>query len=272
MDLPVEVGLELYGEKSVVLPFFTGHVARSLLLHIVRLVDSGAAGVLHELNVSKPYSVTPLRFRSVSRVENGFVLDPTSPCHVSFRFLRDDLAGYVLRFFEWQNAVMIFDTVFRIASLSIKSKSYADLEREANAAERFKLVFETPTYLPCLGSSYRWMFPDAVRVFCGLMRVWNKFSDGRRFGKEEFLAYKEWLGKNAGVCGYRLGTRLAVMREKKAVGFIGWCAYEMKDLKSEWNRVTVMLAKYAEYSNIGGNKTAGYGATRVDYGEKIKTK
>ena len=261
--LPVDVGLELYGEKSVVLPFFSGHVARGLLLHVVRQVDPSAANILHELDVSKPYSVTPLRFHSVLRVENGFVLDPAYPCRVGFRFLRDDLAGYVLRFFEKQNSVMIFDTIFRIASLSIKSKSYADLEREASATERFRLIFETPTYLPCLGSSYRWMFPDAVRVFSGLLRVWNKFSDGRRFSKEEFLAYKEWLARNVGVCGYRLGTRLAVMRDKKAVGFVGWCAYKMKDLESEWNRVTVMLAKYAEYSNIGGNKTAGYGVTRT---------
>ncbi|MEM3694880.1 MAG: CRISPR system precrRNA processing endoribonuclease RAMP protein Cas6 [Candidatus Bathyarchaeia archaeon] len=262
--MPVDVGLELYGEKGVVLPFFTGHVARGVFLHIVRQVDPKAAGVLHELDVSKPYSVTPLRFKSISRVENGLVLDPAHPCRVGFRFLRDDLAGYVLRFFERQNIVMIFDTVFRIASLSIKSKSYGDLEREAEAVERFRLVFQTPTYLPCLGSSYRWMFPDAVRVFSGLMRIWNKFSDGRHFGKKEFLAYKEWLAKNVGICGYRLWTKLAVMRDKKAVGFVGWCSYEMGDLESEWNRVTVMLAKYAEYSNIGGNKTAGYGVTKTN--------
>jgi len=31
--LPVEVGLEMYGEKPVVLPFFTGYVSRGLLLH-----------------------------------------------------------------------------------------------------------------------------------------------------------------------------------------------------------------------------------------------
>ncbi|MCS7114493.1 MAG: CRISPR system precrRNA processing endoribonuclease RAMP protein Cas6 [Candidatus Bathyarchaeota archaeon] len=261
--MPVEVGLELYGEKGVVLPFFTGHVARGLLLHIVRQVDPSAADVLHELNVSKPYSVTPLRFRSVSRVENGFVLDPAHPCRVGFRFLRDDLAGYVLRFFEQQNSVMIFDTVFRVASLSINGKSYKDLQREASATKRFRLVFKTPTYLPCLGSSYRWMFPDAIRVFSGLMRLWNKFSDSRRFSKEEFLAYKKWLGENVGVCGYRLGTKLTVMRDRKAVGFLGWCAYEMRDMESEWNKVTVMLAKYAEYSNIGGNKTAGYGVTMM---------
>ena len=263
MNLPVEIGLELYGKKSVVLPFFTGHVARGLLLHIVRSVDPSVAGVLHELNVSKPYSVAPLRFRSVSRVENGFVLDPVHPCYVSFRFLRDDLAGYVFKFFEKRNAVMILDTDFHIASLSIKSKSYADLEREAQAAERFMLVFETPTYLPCLGSSYRWMFPDPMRIFCGLIRVWNRFSDSRRFSKEDFLAYKDWLGKNVGVCSYKLRTKLAVMRERKAMGFVGWCAYEMRNLESEWSKVTVMLAKYSVYSNIGGNKTAGYGVTKA---------
>lgn len=261
--MPVEAILELYGEKNVVLPFFTGHVARGLLLHIVRQVDPSAASVLHELDVSKPYSVTPLRFRSASRVDKGFVLDPAYPCHVSFRFLKDELASYMLRFFERQNSVMIFDTVFHIASLSIKSKSYESLMREADAVGRFKLFFASPTYMPCLGSGYRWMFPDAVRVFSGLMRLWNKFSDDRRFSKEEFTAYKEWLAKNVGVCGYRLKTRLAVMRNKKAVGFTGWCNYEVGDLKSEWCKVTITLAKFGEFSNVGGNRTGGFGVTKL---------
>jgi CRISPR/Cas system CSM-associated protein Csm3 (group 7 of RAMP superfamily) len=36
----------------------------------------------------------------------------------------------------------------------------------------------------------------------------------------------------------------------------------MKDKESEWNRITCMLAKYAELANIGGNKTEGYGVTK----------
>ena len=67
--MPVEIALEMFAEKPVVLPFFTGYVARGLLLHVVRQVDPAASGLLHELNVSKPYSVTPLRFKSRSRVE-----------------------------------------------------------------------------------------------------------------------------------------------------------------------------------------------------------
>jgi len=218
------------------------------------------------LNTAKPYSVTPLRFKSRARSEKGYVLDPLFPCHVRFRFLKDEYATYLLNFFQKQNSVLVFDTTFRIASLSVNCKSYEELEKEAREVDAFRLVFKTPTYLASLGSSFHWMFPDAVKVFCGLMRVWNLFSDGRRFGKEEYVAYKEWLTKNVGVSEYELWTRLAVMKEKKqkkATGFVGWVTYELKDLESEWNKITCMLAKYAEYANIGGNKTGGFGVTRT---------
>jgi hypothetical protein len=62
MSVPVEISLEMYAEKAVVLPFFTGYVARGLLLYVVRQVDPSASGLLHELTASKPYSVAPLRF------------------------------------------------------------------------------------------------------------------------------------------------------------------------------------------------------------------
>jgi CRISPR-associated endoribonuclease Cas6 len=263
IGLPVEVGLEMYAEKPVVLPFFTGYVARGLLLHVVRQVDPAASGLLHELNVSKPYSVAPLRFRSKGRAEGGYVLDPLFPCRVIFRFLKDEYSTFLLSFFQKQSSVLVFDTVFRIASLSVNCKSYGELEKEAGAAGAFRLSFRSPTYFACLGSGYHWMFPDAVKVFCGLMRCWNLFSDGRRFGKEEYVAYREWLGKNVGASEYELWTRLAVMKRKKATGFVGWVTYEMKDKESEWNRITGMLAKYAEYANIGGNKTGGFGVTKL---------
>jgi CRISPR-associated endoribonuclease Cas6 len=262
-DLPVEIGLEMYAEKPVALPLFTGHVSRGLLLHVVRTVDPGASGLLHELNVSKPYSVTPLRFKSRSRCENGYVLDPLFPCRVSFRFLKDEYSTFLLSFFQKQNSLMVLDTVFRIASMSVKCKSYEELEKEAKVADAFRLSFRSPTYFASLGSDYHWMFPDSVKVFSGLMRCWNLFSDGRRFDKEEYLAYREWLGKNVGVSEYELWTRLALMKRKKATGFVGWVTYEMKDKESAWNAVTCTLAKFAEFANVGGNRTGGFGVTRL---------
>jgi CRISPR/Cas system endoribonuclease Cas6 (RAMP superfamily) len=60
-----------------------------------------------------------------------------------------------------------------------------------------------------------------------------------------------------------LWTLLAVMRGKKATGFVGWVTYELKDLESEWNKITCMLAKFAEYASVGGNKTGGFGVVRL---------
>jgi len=39
--------------------------------------------------------------------------------------------------------------------------------------------------------------------------------------------------------------------------------YEIKDKKNEWNKITCMLARYAEYANMGGNKTGGYGVVKM---------
>ena len=88
--MPVEISLEMCAEKPVVLPFFTGHVARGLLLHFIRQVDPAASGLLHELNVSKPYSVTPLWFRSKSRIAEGYVLDPSFPAIIISKILNGD--------------------------------------------------------------------------------------------------------------------------------------------------------------------------------------
>jgi hypothetical protein len=61
--LPVEIGLEMYAEKPVVLPFFTGHVARGLLLHFVRQVDFGWFWLMCDLNDSKSCWRYALRLR-----------------------------------------------------------------------------------------------------------------------------------------------------------------------------------------------------------------
>jgi CRISPR/Cas system endoribonuclease Cas6 (RAMP superfamily) len=65
-----------------------------------------------------------------------------------------------------------------------------------------------------------------------------------------------------GVSQYELSRRLAAMKTKKANGFVGWVTYEMKDKESEWNKVTCMLAKFAEFADAGGNRTGGFGVVQ----------
>ncbi|MEM2094545.1 MAG: CRISPR-associated endoribonuclease Cas6 [Candidatus Bathyarchaeia archaeon] len=259
--MPVEMRVEMYPEKEVVLPRFTGYVSRGLLLHMLKRVDPGIAQRLHEPDKMKPYSVTRLMFRSRGKTPEGYVVDPSYPCSVAFRFLDDAYARALLGYFTEMAEVTILDTTCRIASIAVHAKDYREIEAEAKPLRSFTLVFESPTYLSSMGASYRCLFPEPVRLFSNLMRLWSCFSTSRRYTKEEHATYKDWLGKHIGVSQYRLKTVFAHMRKKKAPGFQGWVTYEM-DRNDDWNKVTIMLAQFAQYSNTGGNRTAGFGETR----------
>ncbi|MGQ9680616.1 MAG: CRISPR-associated endoribonuclease Cas6 [Candidatus Bathyarchaeia archaeon] len=258
--MPSELLLELIGERGVTLPRFTGYVSRGLFLHMMRSVDPGEALRLHKSDVAKPYSVTPLMFKARARSPSGYLLDPSYPCRVGFRFLSNEHFQRFMGFFSERNGILIADVEFKIASMNLKSVGYDELLR-SDPVEDFRLVFRTPTYLSSMGSKYESLFPEPVQVFSNLMRVWDAFSDSRVFGEEGLEDYKEWMRSQMGVSAYELRTRLVEMGRKKAVGFTGWAEYEM-DESGEWNRVTVALARFAEYSNIGGNRTGGFGEVK----------
>lgn len=266
--MPTEVSLEMYAEKEALLPFFTGHVSRGLLLHMVRQVNPVVSQSLHEPNVLKPYSLTPLYFKSKAKTSGGYLLDPAFPCRVGFRFLKDEFANHLMEYFSQKSTVTIIDTTFQIASVAVKSKDYLEMEREAEPVEALQLYFRTPTYLARLGTSFHSLWPEPTRIFPNLMRLWDAYTTAKRYGKEGYVKYKEWVIKNVGETEYELKTRLVHMGRKKAKGFVGWTLYEMK-AKDEWNKVTCMLARFAEYSNVGGNRTGGFGVVRTKTKEKV---
>lgn len=266
--MPAELVLELYGEREVALPRFTGYVSRALLLNMLRQVAPEDSAMLHESDVAKPYSVTQLRFKHLVRTASGYVLDPSVPCRVCFRFLSDRHLRRFMEFFSLRDGVLIADAEFKIASITLRSLGYSEL-LEAEPLESFRLEFRTPTYLSSMGSRYESLFPEPVQVFSNLMRTWDAFSDSKVFGEEGLAAYKEWMRMHLGVSAYELRTRLAEMGRKKAIGFMGWAEYEMNDA-GEWNKVTVALARFAEYSNIGGNRTGGFGEVCLILEKKLQ--
>ncbi len=258
--MPTRIRLELLAEREVELPRFTGYVSRGLLLTMLRRMDPGESGRLHEAETRKPYSVTPLRFRARRRTEKGYILDPSAPCGVEFRFMEDEPARMLLDYFAGRDSVLIYDTEFKVASITLDSASYEELAASEPAGS-FRLVFRSPTYLSSAGSRWDLLYPDPIQLFTGLLRLWDSFTEGRRYGPGGLEEYRGWLRAHAGVTQHLLRTRLAEMARKRAVGFTGWATYAL-DASDEWNRLTVTLARFAEYSNVGGNRTGGFGEVK----------
>jgi CRISPR-associated endoribonuclease Cas6 len=255
--MPSKIKLELIAEKEVELPRFTGYVSRGLLLTMLRRIEPTTSDRLHVPNASKPYSVTPIRFRSQRKTPKGYLLDPSIPARVEFRFLSDEPVRRLLDYFADRAGVLVYDTEFKVASITIGSATYEELE-SSEPTDAFRLLFRSPTYLSAMGSRFDILYPDPIQLFTSLLRLWDIFTTGRKYGPEGLEEYREWLRAHAGVTQHALRTRLAEMARKRAVGFTGWATYSL-DTDDDWNRLTVTLARFAEYSNIGGNRTGGFG-------------
>lgn len=258
--MATELEIKMFAEKSMKMPLFTGYVARGLALHVINRVNPALSQNLHEPNAIKPYSVTPLQFRSTKKLADGYQLDPSLPCIFKVRFLDDNIAKNAIDYFSSNESVMIFDTTFKVSSLTVRSEDFTKMQN----VKLFQLHFDTLTHLAKIGSKFDQLFPEPMSVFPNLMRVWDSCMP-EKFGKEIHEKYKEWMEKNMTVSAYDLHT-LTVKGKSMKIGFVGWCAYRMDDDRNEnsqFSLITNKLAKFAEYSNVGMERTAGFGVVRL---------
>jgi CRISPR-associated endoribonuclease Cas6 len=248
----------MYGEKEVRMPHFTGYLARGILLQAIRHVDPAASQVLHEPNIRKAYAVTPLRFRSKTKTGDEYIYDPAYPCRMGVKFLADEYAKLLLRCFETKQSFLIYDTTFRTVGVKVNSKSYKELWEEAKPVEAFRLYFRTPTCFSAKGRKYYCLFPEPRRIFGNLIDLWNLYSNIEKVEDQARDEFVKWLGMEVGVSGYSLETRLEHTEKGKFIGFTGWVGYRSK-IHERWQKLTACLGNFAEYSNLGKNRTEGFG-------------
>jgi len=257
--LPVEFVPELIPPYEVSLPDFTGHLTRGALLNMLRRGDASLPDRLHVPNVSKPYSVTGLYFRSKFRLPGRYILDPARPCTFKIRLLDDEIAQTVMKCFQDRDTVKLANSEFRIARVRVSGQSYADILRNSAPSEAFRLVFKSPTYLASRGTEFHCLFPEPRRVFLHLAKLWKQHARG--FEVDDLDDYAAWLRRNSGVSGHAIRTMIIRMGTKEAIGFVGWTNYRLAH-KDRWSAFTQALGRFAEYSNIGANRTGGFGVVK----------
>ena len=80
---------------------------------------------------------------------------------------------------------------------------------------------------------------------------WKKLGEPRNWVKQGVKIGRVLVEKH--------GDKSVVIHTGRRWAFSGGRKMDSED---EWNKVTVALAQMAEYSNVGGNRTGGFGVTR----------
>lgn len=264
---------------------FSGFAVRGVLYELLKSIDPMLSEELHGLKRLAPISTTPLTFeyRSGGGLKEGSI--------VSFRItsllelLSVKLADYLIN--NPSLSMNIKDAVARLTEVAVSTIEPKKLLENATPVEFFAVQFRSPTFFrrsmvtrccpscpvprpKCLRlrrpRRYRYVpFPDPYLMLRSLLRLWRKFTGVTLNYKE----YVEWLLDGGVVAsGYPALKTVRVYEHpttpKWSVGFKGIVYFNLPEdtFDDKMARITDALLRFGEYSNVGANRTAGFGVIR----------
>ncbi|MEM2930782.1 MAG: CRISPR system precrRNA processing endoribonuclease RAMP protein Cas6 [Thermoproteota archaeon] len=278
-----QLTFRLVAEQGLRFQSFSGFAVRGVLFDFLRRVDEQLALKLHSEKALAPYSVTPveaLRGQYSSFIFNRF----DGPLQAQFKIcvLEPGLMNVFTQALlsSGSPTVRLVDADTPVTEVSVNQQSFEKIMEEAKPVRRFEVFFRTPCYFrrsvqtdspdpvsKAVRPPYRAVpLPETSLMFRNLARLWRRFS-GLTF---DYRDYATWVDRGGvTLAGFPRGIRTIRVYEhpksnKWVMGFMGAVRFSTPtDMFSEkFARFTDALMKFAEYSNIGGNRTAGFGVVK----------
>ncbi|MEM4853791.1 MAG: CRISPR system precrRNA processing endoribonuclease RAMP protein Cas6 [Thermofilum sp.] len=264
------------------LPWFVGHECRAGFLRMVSELDSELAVQLHEGGGGAGgrrravFSLRPLSFlsgfelvypdRAFSRfpVDGNVVFGPGARAAMSVSILREDLAGRFVvlllpRVHELKLEVK--GCLFEVEQFEIEVLDARSLVERGELFEELDVRFETPTYFnPLRGSArYKVLYPDPAHLMASLVATAHQLT-GASYPKPEELAEQVY------VSGLDIKTPyVREVRHQAPTGFVGWVKLKAREEAcGDARRVIAGLLRLGEVTNVGGNRSGGYGVVKVE--------
>ncbi|MEM1553905.1 MAG: CRISPR system precrRNA processing endoribonuclease RAMP protein Cas6 [Thermoproteota archaeon] len=278
-----QVTFRIVAEQGLRFQSFSGFAVRGVFFEFLKSVNEELALRLHSQKSLAPYSVTPveaLRGNYSSYIYNFF----NGPLQAQFRIsiLEQNLMNVFTQALLSTDSpkIKLIDAHTPVVEIMVSHQSFEKIMEEAKPVRRFEVFFRTPCYfrqsllrnlsdpvLKAVKPPYRAVpLPDVYLMFRNLTRLWRRFS-GMSF---EYVDYVNWIGRGGiALAGFPNGIRTIRVYEhptsnKWVMGFVGRVRFSLpKNTFSEkFSRFTDALMRFAEYSNIGGNRTAGFGVIK----------
>jgi len=267
--------------KDILLPRFTGGIALSCFLNIISTVDEKYAQKLHESKEIKPYSCTP--FYPTPKPEK--LLPPQG--HITYlkegqkystriTIISDEL---MTKFLLGINQItlqepftfILMNTPCIINDLAAKVYTFDTLQPKIKT-DIVKIRFLTPTRFAVRGTIKRKrpkfrLFPVPENLFHSLIHHWNHFTPPElRIPETKFMDYViNFVYED----DYKIRREsVEIGKDRKAVGFTGYCVYRFHETKNKWYETALKLLTYGELVNVGNAKSMGLGVIKIEEFQK----
>lgn len=262
--------------RDIFFQSFSGFASRGVFFDILSRTSCELAEELHKRKGIAPYSTSPIEFLEGGATRIAYRKLPATT-NASLRVSLFDSMLY--KFFEKTifgglSSLRLLDEECPLSEIGIKAVDPKKLIEEAEPIKRFSIKFRTPTVFrltprgPIDKSSRPSPFrlyplPDPILLTRSILRVWRSFFGQTPCDKD----FDEWLtAGGVAISGYPGGLKTYRLYEhphsnKWVVGFVGTVHYSLPDDTYDEKHAKIMngLLRFAEYTNVGAGKTAGFG-------------
>ena len=153
---------------------------------------------------------------------------------------------------------ILYNGIVRVGKIDVvvNSVKVNKFELKMVKSNRFLVKFKTPTFFRKIGSPYRYLFPDPVVLLASIARIWNSLSNDKI--DLESLLNKASSGIGVVMHNVRTSKAIEIGEGRRVIGFIGRCVYEVAD--KDLSKLLSRLLSIAEFTNVGGSRSLGFGA------------
>jgi len=266
---------------------FSGFSVRGIFFNVLKTFSSKEASNLHRRGALSPYAVTPI---IVDAYDGRHIVYECLSAGAPFRFdvrVFDEPLGTALKEFIFSTDVLnmrLQNTEIALRGVHVSSVEPSSFLDSAKPHRRYDVSFLTPTFFrstqqgPTLikrllprrlrgtrRPTYRYVIlPDPYYMFRNLARLY------RQFGKPSFnyASYCNWLLEGGVALETHYWLRVHKIHEepgKWSRGFTGRAVFTLPEdtFDPKMAKITHALLEFARYSNVGANRTAGFGV--IDY-------
>jgi len=261
MKMPIQINMFVRPTQKYSLPPFPAELSRSLFFSMLK--DSDIISKLHDIPNIRPYSLKPLfPFGNKKKTikQGQWVVDESETLVLGIGVFDSEIEDDILRIIidSIGEPIRVGKFLFNVDQIEVTKKGKFEEFFPEKLASLIGISFVTPTLLS--GETNQALFPDPLRVFGNLLRMWNMFAEeDTKIDSDSFL---DWVKEMVYVRHYALKTHEVPIKQAKIVGFKGRVAYVIRDSASEEAEQLIALLRFGIISNIGVKRTYGLGVIK----------
>jgi len=254
---------------------YTGHLLRALFLSMVSRKNPNLAKKLHSPRKHwglAPYAIRSLKPASIKRSKLKYYpleLDVDESIEYEFEISIFDKYVYesVIELLPLTvgEVIRLSGIDFQITRIDIEK--IRDIPNPRNV-EKFSIIFQSPTYFRARDRPRHILLPLPELVVCSAYRIWLIFFQEKKLSNDAIKTMidtlKQRIANTVIITKHRIETirPIDIGQKRRVIGFVGTTTYLLENREIE---ETISILKIAEYTNIGGNRTGGFGAIQISF-------